>query len=393
MTLANEGPPELGAWEPPPGAIAEYERLWTPTSDAPRIYHIASSLALLAAIVENRWYLPFGGDRLYPNVWVLILGPSSFFRKSSSIAKAKRLLIKVNEGALLPDEFSREALVKRLSRRAQGLLTYSEFSGVLATFSKDYMSGTKELLTDLYDCPPEYTRIVGKEELTAHGVCVSILAASQTGWFLEKLKAGDIRGGFMARFSFWPAFDKKRFVAIPPQPHSGDAHALYQHLQMLAQARCGACALGAGVETAYTRWLETHERELHGHPRCDDLSPFWSRLSIMTLKFAMLLQLSHDADPCITVSTMESALALTDFLKRALTYLFAEEFAFTREQQDRQRVLRTVIRHPEIRLQDLYRFCHLSKREMTAALETLVAEGRIRHATRNKVAMIELVND
>ncbi len=369
--------PDLGTWEPPSGILAEYERLWLDTSDAPRVYHVAVGLAVLAAAVETRCYLPFGGDRLYPNLWILILGPSSFFRKSSSLAKGRKTVNLANPEALLPDEFSREALLKRLSNRGQGLLTYSEFSGALANFGRDYMSGTRELLTDLYDSPESYTRVVGPTEFKATNVCLSILAASQTGWFLEKLKGGDIRGGFLARFSFWPAFEKRRFLAFPPEPNAEQLRAVVGDLRMLATKPSRPCSLGLGVEARYAKWLEKHERELHGHPRCDDLSPFWSRLSVMALKFAMLLQLSHDGSPVIQVNTLESALALTDFLKRTLGHLFQDEFAFTKDQQDRQRVLRKITNTPGVLYRDLMRACSLSKAEMDRVLATLGAEERI----------------
>lgn len=389
----ERGVPDLDTWEPPPGILADYERLWLPTSDAPRVYHVACALATVAAAVENKVYLPFGGDRIFPNIWALILGPSSFFRKSSSISKAKRVVNRVNPDALLPDEFSREALLKRLSTRAQGLLTYSEFSGALATFGKDYMSGTKELLTDLYDCPAQYTRVVGQNEFKAAGVCLSILAASQTGWFLEKLKGGDVRGGFLARFCFWPAFEKKRFIAIPPEPDIALWNKITTDLRLLTVMQAKACSLGQDVVGRYTSWLERHERELHGHPRCEDLSPFWSRLSIMTLKFAMLMQLSRDGDSEISLDSLNRAIDLTDFLKRALVHLFAEEFVFTRDQQDRQKVLRHVNQKPGIELRKLYRACSMSKRDMTSALETLVAEDRIRRAVDGKTVMVWPVDD
>lgn len=369
--------PDLGAWEPPSGILADYERVWLDTSDAPRVYHVAVGLAVLAATVETRCYLPFGGDRLYPNLWIIILGPSSFFRKSSCLAKGRKTLGQANPDALLPDEFSREALLKRLSSRGQGLLTYSEFSGALATFGRDYMSGTKELLTDLYDSPESYTRVVGPTEFKASNVCLSLLAASQTGWFLEKLKGGDIRGGFLARFSFWPAFEKRRFLAFPPEPNADRLRSVVADLRLLAHMPPRPCALGHGVESRYAKWLEKHERELHSHPRGDDLSPFWSRLSVMTLKFAMLLQLSHDSSPVITLPTLDRALDLTDFLKRALGHLFQDEFAFTKDQQDRQKVLRKITNTPGVVYRDLMRACSLTKTEMDRVLATLRAEERI----------------
>ena len=369
--------PDLGAWSAGPGLLDDYERLWLETSDAPRVYHVAAGLAVIASAVENRVYLPFGGERIYPNIWALLLGPSSFFRKSTCISKARKTLSRAHPDALLPDEFSREALLKKLSSRGQGLLTYSEFSGALATFGKDYMSGTKELLTDLYDCPASYSRVVGQTEFKAVGICLSLLAASQTGWFLEKLKGVDMRSGFIARFSFWPAFDKKRFIAIPPEPDTQLSNDIVKRLQALTHIRPQPCVLNRAVQDRYTSWLERHERELHGHPRCDDLSPFWSRLSIMTMKFAMVLQLARDAAPEIELDAMERAIGLTDFLKRALVHLFAEEFAFTREDQDRKKVLRHVRAKPGIWYRDLMRACSMQKFQMDRVLETLGAEEHV----------------
>lgn len=100
----------MGSWSAGVGLLDDYERLWLETTDAPRIYHVAAGLAVIASTVENRVYLPFGGERLYPNVWALILGPSSFFRKSTCIAKARKTIQRAQPDALLPDEFSREAL-------------------------------------------------------------------------------------------------------------------------------------------------------------------------------------------------------------------------------------------------------------------------------------------
>lgn len=373
--------PHLGRWEPLSGVLADYEAYWTPTTDAPRVYHVAAGLVVVAATVENRVYLPFGGEHLYPNLFALLLGPSSFYRKSTCIAKARRTLARLHEGGgnngpLLPDEFSREAFLKKLSERGQGLLTYSEFSGALATFSRDYMAGTKELLADLYDSPEHYVRMVGSQTWTLRDVCLSILAASQTDWFLEKLKAGDVRGGFLARFSYWPAFEKRRFIAVPPEPDSVTGNRLVTGLNELRNVR-GAAVLPPSERDRYSAWLAQHEHDLHRSPKAGELSTFWSRLSIMTLKFAMLIQLAHNRALVISPLALDRAVELTEFLKSALRHLFDEEFAFTRSMQDRQRVLRLVRSRPGIAFRDLLRASSLLKRDLAPVLETLVEEGLV----------------
>lgn len=171
--------PDLARWEAPDGVLRLYEQYWLPTTDAPQEYIVGSGFAVLAAAIEDRVFLPFGGQNIYRNLWVLLLGPSSFYRKSTCVSKARKTLARLYDGdaaggALLPDEFSREALLRRLSERSQGLLTFSEFSGAMAAMGRDYMGGTKEFLADLYDSPQSYTRVVG----TRPGRCTTCVSPS-----------------------------------------------------------------------------------------------------------------------------------------------------------------------------------------------------------------------
>jgi hypothetical protein len=376
--------PDLAKWEQPSGTLRCYEDYHLPTTDAPREYNIACALSVHAALIGNNLHLPFGGQALRLNLWALILGPSSDFRKSTTISQARRTVRRLYDGQvdaapLLPDEFSREALLKRLSDRPQGLLTYSEFSGALATFGRDYMSGTKETLADLYDGPPTYERTIGAQSFTIRDACLSILAASQTEWFLEKLKAGDVRGGFLARFTFWPAFVKKYTLAIPPEPDARIGAQLVSGLNEIRMVR-GTIELPPDVRAVYGRWLTAHERELRGIDRVADLSPFWCRLSVTTLKLAAILQVSHNRDRVVSRDCLDRAIALTEYLKASLRYLFAEEFAFSKPMQDRQRILRYVRDHAGCKRRDILRNCNVLVKELWPILGSLKEEGRITEA-------------
>jgi hypothetical protein len=374
-------PPDLTRWVTPlNSALAEYEVYWTPTTDAPREYLVAGAIATIGTVISNRVYLPFGGDRIYPNLWQVLLGPSSTYRKTTCVKGVRRTLMRLYHDAkpspLFPDEFSKEALVSRLSECPQGLLTYSEFSGALAGFSRDYMSGTKELLADLYDSPVRYERIVGKQTITANNVCISILAASQTDWLLEKLKESDIRGGFMARFTFWPAFYKRRFLAIPPEPDNKVGTQLIRHLNDIRKLE-GAIMLPTSVQDRYATWLGNHERELDSLPRAGQLGPFWSRLGITTLKMALIIHVASAGTLLMDDAALESAIGLTEYLKASLAHLFEEEIAFTPDMKNRQKVLKQVRERPGIAFRDLSRHCSLLKRNLDPVIETLKAEGLI----------------
>lgn len=371
-------PPDLTKWVTPAhSAVQQYQLYWLPTTDAPREYIIPCALAVIGTAIGTNVYLPFGGDKVFPNTWQIILGPSSTYRKSTTVKQARRTLARISEGQphalLFPDEFSKEALVTRLSESAQGLLTYSEFSGALAAFGRDYMSGTKELLSDLYDCPPSYERLVGKQKIVATNVCLSILAASQTDWLLEKLKESDVRGGFMARFTYWPAFYKRRFVAIPPEPDAKMGGELVRHLNAIRKLH-GALHLSGSVQDRYTDWLRRHEQDLESLPQSGQLSPFWSRLGMTTLKMACILHVATAGTLYLDDAALESAISLAEFLKGSLGHLFAEEIAFTPDMRNRQKVLKTIQRHPGIPFRTVSMNAGLLKRQLENVIDTLRAE-------------------
>jgi hypothetical protein len=375
------GGPDLTKWRTPAGALMDYEAYWQPCTDAPREYLIACALVVVGTILANRVYIPFGGDRILANLWIVLLGPSSNYRKTTTIKQARRTLTRLSEGDggrgyMFADEWSREAFIARLSDQAQGLLTFSEFSGAIATFNRDYMSGTRELLADLYDSPETYERVVGNKTMTARNVSLSILAASQTDWLLEKLKESDIRGGFMARFTFVPAFRKRYFLSIPPDPDAQIGNQLARRLNAIRKLE-GAAMIPTGVREHYASWLQAHEEELETLPRAGQLGPFWSRLSIVTLKLAVIISVASGGTLQVTDEALQSAIEFVQFVKAALGQLFEEDIAFTPDMRNRQRVLQAIRRHPGSPFRDVSRSCSLLKRQLDAVLETLVVEGLV----------------
>ena len=254
------------------------------------------------------------------------------------------------------------------------------------------MAGSKETLADLYDCPGTYTRMVGQNTFTIRNACLSILAASQTGCFLEKLKAGDVRGGFLARFAYWPAFTKPRFIAIPPAPDTAIGSRLGRGLKAMRTVE-GPADLAPGVQDFYADWLERHEGQLGDGDQAADLSAFWSRLSIMTLKYALLLQVSRDQSLTITSDTMGKAISLTEHLKGSLRRLFATEFAFSREMRNRQKLLRLIGKRPGIRGRDLLRASSMLKRDLMPVVETVTAEGSVAGNFKDGFTLVQQQED
>ena len=78
-----------------------------------------------------------------------------------------------------------------------------------------------------------------------------------------------------------------------------------------------------------------------------------------------------DGSRLISRDSLDGAIALTEFLKTSLRHLFAEEFAFGKPMQDRQRVLRHIRDHAGCKRRDILRNCSILVKELWPILGTL----------------------
>ena len=185
-----------------------------------------------------------------------------------------------------------------------------------------------------------------------------------------------MRGGFMARMTFWPAFYKRRFLAILPEPDARVGNELIRHLNNIRKLE-GVISLPSSVRDRYSHWLEQHEHQLESLTGAGHLSPFWSRMSITTLKMALIIHVSSAGTLVMDDAALESAIGLTEFLKLSLAHLFNEQLAFTPDMKNRQKVLQAVQRRPGLPFRDISRACSLLKRQLEPVMETLLAEELI----------------
>jgi hypothetical protein len=159
----------MGAAMPDDGWLHDYLRAVTPLTDAPVEFHLVSGLCALAAAVGNRLWTVSWGQSVYPHLWVVLVAPSSFWRKSTSINQAEALLREASPTSVYPSDFSREKFLRILAEQPGGVLTLKEFGGFLATLGRDYMGGMKENLTELYDGPDVFTRALQRAPSRSSG--------------------------------------------------------------------------------------------------------------------------------------------------------------------------------------------------------------------------------
>lgn len=365
----------LGMAEPERGFLKDYCTYATELTDAPPHYHLFVALSLVSTILTDKVYIPFGAMKIFPNLWTILLAPSSVFRKSTAINIGRRILSRVDESLLLPNEFTPEALLTGLTTKPQGIFLWSEFAGALAMFDRSYMIGMKETLTDLYDCPEVYKRKLKEAEYAIKNPCLSILAGTAIDWFLDKCKEGDIRSGFLARFLYVPAFSKTHRIGIPDRPDPAKANNLVKELRSLKDFE-GEINVKY-IKEKYDEWVFALEDSLSEEEEEGTLSGFWSRLGIYALKFMTIYNVAEEKSLTISDPSFFKAIELVEILRNNVRILVTENWIFGQDAKDKVKILERIQKNPGITKRTLLQNSHMLSRRFNAILDTLIEEKSV----------------
>lgn len=190
---------------------------YTQSSEPPTSFHTWCGLAVIAGALQRRVYLQQGLERtIYPNLYIILIGPSGRTRKGVALGIAKDLLAQVATVAIAPESSSgREALVVAMKRALNNFPDPSDGGKVkehcaLSAFSEELSvflgQGDIKLLanlTDWYDSKDSWEyETIGRGKDTLRGVCFNMVGATAPEWIQSMLPKEAIGGGYTARVIF-----------------------------------------------------------------------------------------------------------------------------------------------------------------------------------------------
>jgi hypothetical protein len=261
-----------------------------------------------------------GSYNIYPNLYVIFVGPSSIIRKSTTVGYGETLLHQMDGMNIAPSGTSASMLIGKMAETVDGSMTVvsSEFGTFIQTSKEDMY----DILSDLYDGKVKHdyeTRQHGAEFIKAP--CLNLFAATTNKW-LQEQPAYVIGGGFSARTIYVHETTVRR-------------RKLYYHLQWDDYKR---------LEENLVHDL-THISQLKGvfHHDCKETEvemedwyqktadadvaestiSFRGRKHVHVHKVAMLLSLAERDDLVITMQHFEGALALLNAIEDKLPGVFS----------------------------------------------------------------------
>lgn len=205
--------------------IAPFRQFFLKATDAPLEYGEAVALMTLASIAVGRRELDYGSG-IRPNLFLMLAGPSSAPRKSTSVAFSKKFLKDVDEERVGPRDYTVEGLLKWMQEKdPQTKKTRNKVSLFAEEFGSDLArmeqyAGT--MATDfcaLYD-GESFEKVRAKSGFfRVEKPRVNLFAACAYPMLKRYVKPRDWMNGFLMRFLFVvPAQYRNQYPIAPPFP-------------------------------------------------------------------------------------------------------------------------------------------------------------------------------
>jgi hypothetical protein len=264
--------------------------------ESPRRFFYWAGLSALSAVLGRKVYLDRFAYKLYPNMYVVLVGRSGL-RKGIPVATAQALVRKTESIKVISGRSSIQAVIEELAHseiNQHGKLSNNgDSSGFLCSgeMSQSLLADDQALtiLTNLYDghYNDEFTNLLKSGRTVLKNVYLCMLGASNETHLNVMITRRDMMGGFVARTIMVVENDRANINSLVDKPDTTlDIDGLAEYLTTLSTLE-GQFQLRADAKTLYREWYENLQND------DSDDTGFSERIHDHVLKVAMLLSASR----------------------------------------------------------------------------------------------------
>jgi len=322
---------ELGDW------IDSYLE-YTKESEPPTIYHTWGALAVIAGALQRKVHLRMGFERIYPNMYAILVGHSGRTRKGVALDIAYKMLSTLATVAIAPESSSREAIILAMKRNAQNFedpitgnisvhCSLTAFPEELAVLLGQGDIKLLANLTDWYNSKDEWSyETVGRGRDALQGVCLNLFGATAPDWIQSMLPQEAVGGGFTSRVIFIVA-ERKR--ATVPEHNLTNEEILLQEklardLERIHQLK-GMFFFSPEGHDAYNKWyLEQDKLLSEGKPAIEDrrFAGYCERRATHLRKLMMLTSVSRSDSLEISLADFHRSLSILTEVEKKMHKTF-----------------------------------------------------------------------
>ncbi len=276
--------------------------------------------------------MDWGFITIFPNMYVVLIGPSGKCRKSTAMNIGADILktvgVKVSAEAI-----TREALIQEMVEGANvaeapdgKMRTHCSLTIVaseLMVFLGDYDPEFLANLTDWYDSMEHWTyRTKTQGTDVVRGVCLNMLGATAPDWISLMLPQAAVGGGFTSRIIFVVEERKRKIVAVPflTEEELALRDDLVSDLQSIHLMN-GNFQMSKEAIEAYVSWYKATSM----HSVIDDpkFGGYCERRPMHALKISMLCSASRGSDMIITAADFQRSLGFLEAVEIKMAGAFS----------------------------------------------------------------------
>jgi hypothetical protein len=337
-------------------------------SEAPTIYHRWTALSILGANLGRNVWLPFGHSKIYPNQYILLMGPAGA-RKGTAINPGVFLLRESGYRTFAPDSVSKEMFLAGIGKVPNGMgdnfdldLETLVEDGASETFVvagefNDFM-GQGDLkfvtnLTNLWDNLPHFyhPKLTGKD-VYIEKPTVNILGGNTQQNFALCIPPEAVGNGFCSRVMFIGAEATGKQITFPEPENATLRGGMVRRIANLREEAHGPLSIAPNAKETFDRIYKKFK------PIDDTRFTHYS-----TRRFTHLLKL------CIILATADSrnVITTTDAIRANTVLQAAErrmpkalgEFGRSKNSAATASILETLTRtHAPLTINELWKLVH-----------------------------------
>ena len=173
-------------------------------TDADTAYHKGNVFMILSCLLSSKLRIEVDQSLYIPNLWLIILGESTYTRKSTALNLAKKFIEDIDPDCLLATDASPQGILDGMAGRPNrnSLFFRDEFQGLIKAICKaDYMTGMTETFTSLYN-GDDFKRRLARGEVVVRKPVFILWGGGIREEILSHLTNENVTSGFVPRFLF-----------------------------------------------------------------------------------------------------------------------------------------------------------------------------------------------
>jgi hypothetical protein len=298
---------------------------YTAESESPEEYHKWSAISILAGALRRRVFFNMAYFMLYPNMYIVLVGPPGRCKKSTAMRIGRTLLAPIPGVKLTTDSVTREKLIQDLTQAfADGHSSMTAYSSEFATLLTSSGMDMVNFLTDIYDSPPTWdhsSKSGGTNLIKAP--YLNLQAATTPMWIARAMPLDTVGMGLTSRIIF--VFQEHPRIKDPFPTLSEDQielqKLLLHDLNQIAMIS-GEFVLSKEGKALYSDWYK--QRLENPNPTGDArLDGYFERKPMHVLKLAMIVSASMKSNLILDSESIQASMSLLEEVEVAMPKVFA----------------------------------------------------------------------